>query len=72
MRLRISLPDEVVTEIDHRVEVSGRSTFIARAVEQALEDDRSWDLVESVLGSVRDGGHEWDDDPAAWVRAQRR
>ena len=23
------------------------------------------------MGSIPDHGHEWDDDPAAWVHAQR-
>lgn len=24
------------------------------------------------FGTIADSGHEWDDDPAAWVHAQRR
>jgi hypothetical protein len=40
-------------------------------VERALEE-RRWELIESAFGSIEDTGHEWDDDPAAWVRAQRR
>ena len=49
-----------------------RSTFIARAVRQALDDERRWELIETSLGSVEAAGHDWDDDPAAWVHAQRR
>ena len=27
--------------------------------------------IEASLGQVSDRGHDWDDDPAAWVRRQR-
>ena len=36
------------------------------------ETDWRWDEIEASLGSVADTGHEWDDDPAKWVREQRR
>jgi hypothetical protein len=72
MRLHISLEDELVAELDRRVGRRRRSAFIARAVREALDDERRWELIESALGSIPDTGHEWDDDPAAWVRAQRR
>ena len=39
--------------------------------EQGDDDERRWELIESALGSIRDEGHEWDGDPASWVRAQR-
>ena len=72
MRVHIVLRDELVRELDRRVGLRRRSTFIARAVERALEDERRWELIESSLGSIGDEGHDWDADPAAWVRAQRR
>ncbi|MGH3939511.1 MAG: hypothetical protein ACRDTG_12950 [Pseudonocardiaceae bacterium] len=34
------------------------------------ELDRS-QALEAALDSIPDSGHDWDDDPAAWVRAQR-
>jgi hypothetical protein len=40
-------------------------------VRQALDDERRWDEVEAALGAIPDHGHEWDDDPAAWVVAER-
>jgi hypothetical protein len=43
----------------------------ARA-DQSAEDKRRWDEIIASLGSIPDHGHEWDEDPAAWVRAQRR
>jgi hypothetical protein len=72
MRLHISLADELVAELDRRVGPRRRSSFIAAAVRRAIDDERRWDLIESALGSIEDEGHEWDEDPAAWVRSQRR
>jgi len=71
MRLHITLDDDVVRELDRRVGPRRRSAYIARAIAQALDDDRRWELIESSLGGIADGGHEWDADPAAWVRSQR-
>lgn len=72
MRLHISLDDALVDELDRRVGPRRRSSFIARAVEQALEDERRWELIESALGSIDDTGHDWDNDPGAWVHGERR
>ena len=72
MRLHITLSDDDVRELDRRAGRRGRSAYIAQAVRRALDDDRRWELVESAVGSIPDSGHEWDDDPAAWVRRQRR
>ncbi len=72
MRLHITLADDLVHELDSRVGHRRRSGFIADAVRQALDDERRWELIESARGSIADAGHEWDEDPAAWVKAQRR
>lgn len=72
MRVHISLREEVVRELDRRAGTRGRSAYIARAVERALDDDRRWELIDSAVGTIADGGHDWDGDTAAWVRAQRR
>jgi Arc/MetJ-type ribon-helix-helix transcriptional regulator len=71
MRLHITLNDELVRELDGRVGARRRSAFIAAAVRRALDDERRWELIESALGSIEDQGHEWDGDPAGWVREQR-
>ena len=71
MRVHILLDDDLVRELDRRVGARRRSAYIARAVERALEDDRRWELMESSIGSIADEGHEWDADPATWVREQR-
>jgi metal-responsive CopG/Arc/MetJ family transcriptional regulator len=71
MRVHITLSDELVRELDRRVGARGRSAFIAGAVREALENERRWELIESALGSIDDESHDWDLDPAAWVREQR-
>jgi hypothetical protein len=72
MRLHISLDDDLVAELDGRVGRRRRSAFIAETVRRALEDERRWEDIEAALGALPDRGHEWDEDPAEWVRAARR
>ena len=72
MRVHITLRDELVRDLDRRVGARRRSSFVAHAVERALEDAHRWELIESSLGTVKDRGHAWDTDPAEWVRGQRR
>ena len=72
MRIHISLDDGLVAELDRRVGARRRSPFIAAAVRQALDDERRWELIDSSLGAIADREHDWDEDPAGWVRDQRR
>jgi Arc/MetJ family transcription regulator len=72
MRVRISLDDQLVAEIDRRVGRQCRSAFVERTVERALEDERRWEEIEASLGSIEARGHDWDADPAAWVKQGRR
>lgn len=72
MRVHITLREELVKDLDRRVGARRRSSFVARAVERALEDEHRWELIQSSLGTIKDRGHEWDTDPARWVRGQRR
>ena len=72
MRLHISLEDDLVAELDKRVGKRRRSSFIAALLRRELDDRRRWDEIKASIGSIPDTGHEWDEDPAAWVRAQRR
>ncbi len=71
MRVHISLDEALLAELDRRIGRRRRSAFIAETVRRALEDERRWDELEAALGTIPDTGHEWDEDPGAWVRAQR-
>ena len=72
MRIHIALDDELVAELDRRAGARRRSAFVAELIQRGLEDERRWDDIESALGAVPDSGHEWDQDPAGWVRRQRQ
>ena len=72
MRLHITLDGELVAELDRRAGARRRSAFIAQSIRRALEDDQRWDEIEAALGTLSDTGHDWDHDPATWVRRQRR
>lgn len=72
MRLHISLDDALVEQLDERVGRRRRSLFISETLRHALEDERRWEDIEAGLGALSDSGHDWDADPADWVRAQRR
>lgn len=71
MRLHISLEDQLVGELDRRVGPRDRSRFIGCAVRRALDELDRQDALEIAIGSIPDGGHEWAEDPAGWVREQR-
>lgn len=71
MRLHITLDDDLVKRLDGRVGRRRRSSFISETVRRALEDDQRWEDIEAGLGALADGEHEWDADPAAWVKTQR-
>ena len=71
MRLHIRLDDELVGELDSRAGVRGRSAYIEATLRRALDDERRWDQIASAVGALGEGEHEWDDDPARWVRSQR-
>jgi metal-responsive CopG/Arc/MetJ family transcriptional regulator len=70
--MHIDIDKELVKKIDEVAGPRGRSRFVRRAVEQALEWEERWKLIRAARGAIADYGHEWDDDPAEWVRQQRR
>ena len=71
MRLHIALDDALVAELDRRAGPRQRSQFITELIRRGLDDESRWDEIESALGQLEDSGHEWDRDPAGWVRDQR-
>ncbi len=70
--MHIELDDDLVARVDELTGPRGRSTFVRSAVLAAVEQARRWAEIESAAGTVSDHGHEWDADPAARVREQRR
>ena len=72
MRLHITLDDATVHALDARVGARQRSAFITAAVRRALEDDQRWQSLQARIGAVTESVHDWDADPAEWVRSQRR
>jgi Arc/MetJ family transcription regulator len=72
MRLHIDLNEDLVSQVDKIAGPRGRSSFIRDAIESALMHHRQRELLRSARGSIKDRGHEWDGDLAAWVRDQRR
>lgn len=72
MRIHISLPDDVVEELDRCAGDRSRNAFICELIRRGLENEQRWYEIEAGLGAIGDSGHEWDSDPAEWVRRQRR
>jgi predicted transcriptional regulator len=72
MRVHIALDDDLVAELDQRAGARRRSAFIAELIRRGLDDEQRWDDIEASLGQVAEGGHDWDEDPATWIRQQRR
>jgi metal-responsive CopG/Arc/MetJ family transcriptional regulator len=71
MRLHITLDTDLVAQLDSRVGRRRRSAFISETVRRALEDKQRWEDIEAGLGALAEHEHEWDADPAGWVKAQR-
>jgi hypothetical protein len=71
MRLHITVDDDLVAQLDQRAGERRRSAFITELIRRGLDDEQRWDDIEAALGTIGDTGHEWDDDPAEWVRRQR-
>ena len=72
MHVHIVMDDDLVAETDRRAGTRDRTANIVQAVRRALDDERRWDGIASAVGVVDGGGHDWDGDPAEWVREQRR
>ncbi len=71
MRLHIEMEDDLIDHIDRVAGKRQRSQFVRDAVVAALECQARAASILSTRGVIADHGHEWDADPAAWVRAQR-
>ena len=72
MRMHRELDDDLIAQVDRLAGPRGRSGFVRAAVERAVRQEIRWSATEATAGEIDDEGHEWDVDPAAWVREQRR
>jgi predicted transcriptional regulator len=72
MRMHIEVDDGLIAKVDELAGSRGRSAFVRSAIERAVEREIRWGLIEAAAGVIADEGHEWDEDPAAWVQRQRR
>ena len=72
MRMHIMVDDDLVERIDAVAGERGRSGWIVRVIKEQLDFEERKAGILAAIGSISDTGHDWDDDPAAWVRAQRR
>ena len=71
MRMHIELDDALIAEVDELAGYRQRSAFVREAVQAAVEQHKRWRLISQAAGSIPDTGHDWDLDPAEWVRTQR-
>ena len=65
------IDDDLVRRIDAVAGERNRSGWIVKTIRVALEDEERIAAIRYGIGCIPDTGHEWDEDPAAWVRAQR-
>ena len=72
MRMHLELDDELVAKVDELAGPRGRSAFVRTAIERAVQQELRWSNIRAAAGTIGDHGHEWDGDPAGWVREQRR
>lgn len=72
MRMHIELEDRLAAAVDEIAGARGRSAFVRAAIERAVSEHQRWESLDRAAGAIPDEGHEWDADPAAWVRDQRR
>ena len=71
MRMHVDLDGALVAQVDEIAGPRRRSAFVRDAVRDAVDRRRRQHVLRQAAGVLRDGGHEWDDDPAAWVQRQR-
>jgi len=72
MRFHIHIDDAIMKRVDALAGPRGRSEFTRKALLAAVDHAERRKRFEKAVGGIADSGHEWDDDPAAWVRTMRR
>lgn len=72
MRMHIELDDDLVAKVDDLTGPRGRSAFMRTAIATAVRQQERRSRLEAAAGVLSDSDHDWDHDPAEWVRSQRR
>ncbi|MBA3742440.1 type II toxin-antitoxin system VapB family antitoxin [Sporichthya sp.] len=72
MRMHIELDDDLVADVDRLAGPRGRSEFVRDALRAAVARQLRAQMLRRAAGSIDAEGHDWDEDPAAWVEQQRR
>ena len=69
--MHIVLDSEIVAEIDAIAGRRRRTAFVREAILSAVDRHRLVSSLRQAAGIFSESEHDWDDDPAAWVRRQR-
>jgi metal-responsive CopG/Arc/MetJ family transcriptional regulator len=72
VRTNVTLPTEVIAEIDELAGPRGRSAYVAEAVQARLKRDRMRKILDETYGAAS-GHSEWKDADEAyrWARSLR-
>jgi len=68
----VDIDDDLISQVDRIAGAGERSAFVGIAIETAIRQATRWSNLDAAAGSITDEGHDWDADPSAWVRDQRR
>jgi hypothetical protein len=72
VRTNVTLPAELLREIDEMAGPRGRSAYVAEAVERRLKRDRMRKVFDETYGAARDHSQWKDaDEVYRWVRSLR-
>jgi Arc/MetJ-type ribon-helix-helix transcriptional regulator len=71
-RTNLTLPEELIHEIDELAGPRGRSAYVAEAVRARLKRDRMRKILDETYGAAR-GHSQWEDadEVYRWVRSLR-
>ena len=64
--------DDLISQVDRMPERGSELHSCGTRLSAAIRDATRWSNLEAAAGSIADEGHDWDADPSAWVRDQRR
>jgi Arc/MetJ family transcription regulator len=72
MHVLVELDDDLVAQVDRLAGPGERSEFVRTAEQRAVRQEVQWLAIGAAAEAIDHDGHDWDADPAAWFREQRR